>query len=150
MILVDTNILVRVADPISTDCKATRLALKLLRGGGNLPVIARQSVYEFWAVATRPAGRPPMGSNGLGMSANRADQWLDYILRTLTIIDDPKDLMERWRNLVRNYNVTGMKSHDARLVAIMQGYGIADILTFNTADFKRFNGINLIDPRSVK
>ncbi|HUO09755.1 MAG TPA: type II toxin-antitoxin system VapC family toxin [Phycisphaerae bacterium] len=146
MILVDTNVLLRIADPISSDCKPARASIKTLRHRGVELVIARQTIYEFWAVATRPAGKPPLGSNGLGMSANSADQWLSYALRAVKVLPDPADLPNRWRTIVRSFNVLGIKSHDARLVAVMQAYNITQLLTFNTADFKRFHFITTLDP----
>lgn len=115
MILVDPNVLLRVADPVSSDCPVARNALKTLRRRGTRLVIAAQSLYEFWSVATRPAGRPPAGANGLGMSAASADQWLGYILRTVRLLPEHSDLSARWRSLVLDFNVLGARSHDARL-----------------------------------
>ena len=149
MILVDTNVLLRIADPVAADCLPARTANRALRARGRILVITPQNLYEFWAVATRPAGKPPHGPNGLGMSANRADQWLGYVLRTFALMPAPPDLHIRWRALVRTYNVTGIKAHDARLVAAMQAHNITDLLTFNAQDFKRFSGISLLNPRAI-
>jgi len=149
MILVDTNILLRMADPVSSDCQPSRRAVRLLRQRGKTLAIAPQALYEFWAVATRAAGAPPRGSNGLGMSANRADLWIGYVLRTFFLLPDHEDLPARWRVLVRTFNITGIKSHDARHVAAMQTHNLTEILTLNTKDFKRFPGITLLDPQSI-
>jgi predicted nucleic acid-binding protein len=40
-------------------------------------------------------------------------------------------------------------THDAHLVAVMQVYSVAHILTFNTGHFKRFPGITVLDPLSI-
>ena len=149
MILVDTNILLRLADPISADCAPARKAVQMLRQRGHVLAIAPQVLYEFWTVATRPAGKPPLGSNGLGMSANRADQWLGYVLRVFQLLPDHADLHVRWRALVRTFNITGVKAHDARHVAAMQGHNLTEILTLNIQDFKRFPNITLLDPRAI-
>ncbi len=42
--------------------------------------------------------------------------------------------------------VTGVKVHDARLVAAMKTYGIGRILTFNKDDFRRYPDIEIITP----
>ncbi len=44
------------------------------------------------------------------------------------------------------YRVSGKNAHDARLVAVMKPHGITRILTFNAADFARFEGIEAIHP----
>ena len=58
------------------------------------------------------------------------------------------DRFDRWHNLVKTLGIKGLKSHDARLVAAMQTYGIAQLLTFNAGDFKGFP-IAIVDPNSV-
>ena len=50
--------------------------------------------------------------------------------------------------LGRSERLVIVKSHDARLVAAMQTYGSARILTFNANDFKGYP-ITIIDPASV-
>jgi predicted nucleic acid-binding protein len=149
MILVDTNVLLRLGDPVSSDCRPARAATAALRQRGERLVIAAQSLYEFWSVATRPPGKPPQGVNGLGMSVSRADQWLGYVLRTFELLPDHPELTARWRDLVRTHNVVGAKSHDARLAAAMQVHQIGELLTFNGADFNRYAFVRVIDPHKV-
>jgi predicted nucleic acid-binding protein len=45
--------------------------------------------------------------------------------------------------------VSGKKSHDARLVAVMNTQNITRVLTFNTDDFARYPGITAIHPRDL-
>jgi predicted nucleic acid-binding protein len=149
MILVDTNVLLRLGDVVSSDCQPARAATMALRRRGERLAIAAQSLFEFWAVATRAPGKPPQGLNGLGMSVARADQWLGYVLRTFELLPDHPDLSVRWRNLVRTYNVIGAKSHDARLAAAMQVHQIGEILTFNGGDFGRYGFVRVVDPHQV-
>ena len=49
------------------------------------------------------------------------------------------------------FGVSGVKVHDARLVALMLANDILQILTFNAADFQRYQvlGIRAIDPGEV-
>jgi hypothetical protein len=44
--------------------------------------------------------------------------------------------------------VQGVKVYDARLVAIMTVYAVESVLTFNTADFKRYSNITALHPSS--
>ena len=41
---------------------------------------------------------------------------------------------------------SGKLAHDAHLVAVMQVYGITEILTLNGVDFRRFPGIAVREP----
>jgi predicted nucleic acid-binding protein len=50
---------------------------------------------------------------------------------------------------VAAHGVLGAKVHDAWLAAAMKAHGIAQVLTFNVADFARFERIESVDPRSV-
>ena len=54
-----------------------------------------------------------------------------------------------WENLVLNYQCRGKVAHDTRLVAAMTVHGLTSILTFNGADFARYPGILVLDPRTV-
>ena len=44
------------------------------------------------------------------------------------------------------HGVSGKKTHDARLVAAMTVHRIDHILTFNTDDFARYTGIQVLHP----
>ena len=65
--LLDTNILLYVANPQAREHGAARGAVARLLGGDVQPVVAAQTIFEFWSVATRPAN-----ANGLGWSVVRA------------------------------------------------------------------------------
>jgi predicted nucleic acid-binding protein len=45
--------------------------------------------------------------------------------------------------------VSGRQTHDAHLVAVMKVHGVARILTFNLADFRRYSGIQALDPSQL-
>jgi len=49
---------------------------------------------------------------------------------------------------VVDFEVSGVKVHDARIVAAMLVHKISHILTFNTKDFSRYSGICItaVDP----
>ena len=66
MILLDTNLLIRMTRPLDPQCGVARAAINSYRARGDRLVIVPQNLYEFWAVATRLPGPPPSGGNGLG------------------------------------------------------------------------------------
>jgi len=142
MILVDTNIFVRLCRKDDVDRPVARRAITW-HGLEDERVVMPQNIYEFWVVATRPIDK-----NGLGMNSERAFTWLSYIKRTCRILPDPPGIFEQWEHLVRTYKTLGKSAHDARLVAAMQLYGVQSILTFNSDDFIRY-GVSIIDPRSL-
>jgi predicted nucleic acid-binding protein len=148
MILLDTNVLTRItrsSDPLAA---MTRVAIHALFTRGERLVIVPQNLYEFWAVATRRPGGPPSGQNGLGMTTAQAGLWLRFFRRRFTLLPDREELPALWQSLVETHAVTGFRSHDFRLVAAMQSYGITRLLTFNAADFRGLP-LAVVDPASV-
>ena len=92
MILLDTNLLVRMTRPSDPHCSVARAAIQTLRGRGERLIIVPQNLYEFWAVATRPVGAPPAGGNGLGMTPAQAAQWLRFFQRHFAFLPDHDQL----------------------------------------------------------
>ncbi len=148
MILVDTNLLIRMTRSHDPQAGVARAAIQTLLGRRERLIIVPQNLYEFWAVATRPPGSPPAGRNGLGMTAGQAGHWLRFFRRRFTLLPDREELSTLWQELVERHNVMGFRAHDVRLVAAMQSYGISRLLTFNAADFRGFPVMTL-DPASV-
>ncbi|HKF46550.1 MAG TPA: hypothetical protein VKB38_04280 [Terracidiphilus sp.] len=65
--LLDTNILIRLMQPHSAQAGVALRALEALRLAGENLNIDSQNLFEFWVVATRPAGE-----NGLGLTIEQA------------------------------------------------------------------------------
>jgi predicted nucleic acid-binding protein len=143
-VLVDTNILLRSAQPNHPLCpQATQAVSKLLRE--RIAVFfCSQNIAEFWNVATRPAE-----VNGLGFSQGEVLQEISSIESLLTLLPDIPTIYPVWKQLVREYGVQGVKVYDARLVAVMSVYAVDSILTFNVADFQRYGGVNTLQPAAV-
>ncbi len=144
--LLDANVLLRHTDATSAHHATARQSLaKLATSGARLCIVA-QSLFEFWAVATRP-----LENNGLGLTSGVVEQHLAAFLSVLEYLPE-KRLFNEWRRLVVAYDVKGLPSHDARLVAAMKVHGIAHLLTFNGAHFRRFEageGITVLDPANT-
>jgi predicted nucleic acid-binding protein len=145
MILLDTNLLIRMTRPLDPQCAVARAAIQACRGRGERLIVVPQNLYEFWAVATRPPGAPPAGGNGLGMTPARAGHWLRFFRRRFMLLPDRADLSDLWQGLVETHAVTGFRAHDVRLVAAMQSYGITRLLTFNVAHFRGLP-VTVLDP----
>lgn len=143
--LVDTNILVRLAVPSDPRHLSARRAVEALLAEEGL-YAASQNFIEFWNVATRPVEK-----NGLGLTITTADQVLRSFEQAFSRLPEPAEIYDRWRDLVVRFGVSGTRVHDTRLVAIMLVNDIVRILTFNAADFRRYEvlGIRAIDPDEV-
>ncbi len=141
--LLDANILLRHTDATSAQHATARGALATLAGRGARLCIVAQSLFEFWAVATRPPE-----SNGLGLAPVDVARHLADFQTTLEYLPEAP-LLGEWSRIVTAYGVIGKPSHDARLVAAMKVHGLTHLLTFNGAHFRRFEaseGITVVDP----
>jgi predicted nucleic acid-binding protein len=140
MILLDTNIALRLADSTHKLHAVASTAIAALRSRGEIFCIVPQIIYEFWTVATRP-----LAVNGLGLSV--ADCKLEVTkLKGLVFLPDQPSLFAEWETLVTIHLCMGKAAYDARLVAAMRTHGLTQILTFNIADFRRYPGVTVIDP----
>jgi predicted nucleic acid-binding protein len=143
-VLLDTNILVRLAlhaDPLHATARA---AVTALQHRGETLHLVPQNLYEFWVVATRP-----VVVNGLGFTAGQAAAELARLQTLFALLPDTPAMFTQWQQLVTTHNVLGKNAHDARLVAAMLVHGVSHLLTFNVADFSRFPGIAVLDPAIV-
>jgi predicted nucleic acid-binding protein len=143
-IVLDSNILLRLAEPRHSFHNQVRGAIQSLNASGHRVVLLPQIVYEFWAVATRT-----VQANGLGLTAANADQLIESFIRRISVMRDERGVLERWRELCRRYKVTGVKSHDTRIVAAMMRHGIRKLLTTNASDFTRYSEVDVITPDSI-
>lgn len=142
--LVDTNVLLRSAQPShSMHADAVRAVGELLARGELLSIIP-QNVIEYWAVATRP-----VEANGLGLSVTDTVNELTRLKGIFQVLPDTPAIFTEWESLVSRHAVKGKEAHDARIVAAMLAHKISNLLTFNTGDFKRYTEINSVDPRDI-
>ena len=135
-VLVDTNILLRRIQPDHAQHAPAIDSVVRLLASGELVYFTWQNFSEFWNVMTRP-----ITANGLGFSAAFAMREVGKIETVLALLPDSPAAYEELKHLVTTHAVSGVKVHDARLVALQ-------ILTFNTDDFIRF-GIEVLHPSAV-
>jgi predicted nucleic acid-binding protein len=143
-ILLDTNVLCRLAERGHSHHAVAESAVTKLRKNQHELCLVPQVLYEYWVVVTRP-----IPENGLGMTPADVDRAIDFCLDQFTLLRDERGVFSLWRALVRQYDVKGKSAHDARLVAAMKRHGLERLLTFNVADFRRYEGIELLDAQSV-
>jgi hypothetical protein len=117
--LADTNIYLRLV---------SKAVASLLQAGNTL-LIASQSVYEFWAVATRP-----VAANGLGWSTQQTRSVVDWLTTEFELVPDSPDAYMHWLELVTTHSVSGKPTH---------------LLNSNGIDFNWYTEINAVHPSEV-
>lgn len=141
--LIDTNLLLRIAD---TDCELHELAshsLAELTARKEMLFVSGQTFYELWVTATRPVDK-----RGLGWTEEAAGELLDKVEKRFLRLEDPAGMLKEWLRIVQTHHITGLKAHDMRLVAYARLHRIPRIFTFNTDDFKAVSSeITVVHPR---
>lgn len=109
-------------------------------------MIVPQCLVEFWNVASRP-----IQANGLGLPLPIVHQEVRRLKQFFPLLLDSSPMYAAWEQIATIFGVQGKQVHDARLVAAMQVHGITHILTFNTADFLRYQplGITVVHPADI-
>lgn len=143
--LLDTNLLLRLANTGDAQHQVASTALKVLYSRRAVICIVPQVVHEFWVAATRPKER-----NGLGYSPIEAANTILQWAHVFKLIEDAPEIHSVWFDLVQRYSVSGKPAHDARLVAAMIKHKIDRLLTFNDADFKRYTEIIAESPLAIQ
>ncbi len=143
-ILLDSNLLLRIATPADARHQEALQAIILLKQQGHRLVIVPQNLYELWCVATRSPN-----ANGLGLTVDQAEELVERFLRLFHLLRDERAIYEHWQALVTQYQVASTKSFDTRLVAAMKRHGITHLLTLNARDFRRYAEIVVLEPQGV-
>jgi hypothetical protein len=115
MILVDTNILLRIAQRGHAHRQPALDAIGLLtvREAEHF-AIAPQSLYEMYVVCSRPAV-----VNGFGMTPQRTHAEVTSARALFQLLTETPQVYPIWEGLVAKYAVSGKRAHDTRLVAMM-------------------------------
>ncbi len=142
--LLDTNIILRLAEPKHPMYPLALNGLSYLTRNHHEYFIIHQNLIEFWRTCTRPKDK-----NGLGMTIEKANIELTKLEQLFPVLPDCQEIYPQWRNLVIKYKVKGVNVHDARLVAAMLVHNLTHILTFNSDDFKRYSEITIVNPKNI-
>jgi predicted nucleic acid-binding protein len=111
--LVDSNLLVRLANRADIDYFTARNAIFVLRSQGDALHTSPQNLIEFRNVATRP-----LDTNGLGLAPNVVEKQATLYERLFPILPETPEIYPAWKTLVQAAGVVGKQVHDARLVAV--------------------------------
>ena len=131
MSVIDTNVLVHSTNPASPDHVRARAALTRLRAEGSV-AITRQILREYLSVTTRPQS----WSRALTLAEATSDT--DAFIRRFAVLEDGPPVWNELMMLTQTFAFGGKQMHDANIVATMLAHGETRLLTFNTADFRRF------------
>ena len=143
-VLLDTNILLRLANAAAPTHAVVRDAVLKLDAAGHQLCVVPQCAYEYVAVATRP-----VGVNGLGVDPYTAAAEVSTWPTRFTLLPDDLDVFRSWLALLGTHPSPGKKSPDARLAAAMIRHGVGRVLTFNGKDFARYPIVTAVDPNAV-
>lgn len=145
--LLDSGILLRLANPQDARHREVRSAVTLL-GDREEPLhIATQNIAEFCNVISRP-----IENNGLGKPPQEALRFVQEDIEPICAVLIETDFSYyEFKRLVATYSVIGKQVHDARLVAMMLSWQIESILTLNSRDFQRYEpeGIKIVTPAEL-
>lgn len=143
-ILLDTNILTRLAQPGHIQHRTAMTAVRTLTERQDDLCLVPQNLYEFWVVSTRPAEE-----NGLGLTVAETKKRCSEAEQAFMVLEETPDFRSEWVRLVLQYEVKGKAAHDARLVAAMKIHAITAVLTFNTTHFARYTDIVVLSPAAL-
>jgi predicted nucleic acid-binding protein len=146
--LLDTSILIRLANRSDPAYPAADRAVAELHLRGELLHITPQNLIEFRNVATRPAA-----VNGLDLSTAEAEAKAADFEALFPMLPETPDVFPAWKALVGAAKVIGKQVHDARLVAVCHVHAVSHVLTFNVAHFAPLGGfgpgVAVVHPGSV-
>lgn len=143
-ILIDTNILMRIAQPKSPQHEEALAAVDALYSASHELCLVPQVIYEYWAAATRP-----VDDNGLELTTLQVQAAVEILLKNYTLLPDDSGIYTLWYDLVSKHQVDGKQAHDARFVAAMLRHGLTEFLTYNKRHFIRFNAIRTYVPADI-
>ncbi len=137
---VDTNVLVNSRIATAPDHKNARISLERAFQDSEPLRISRQVIREYLSVVTRPQ------SWSITISRVEALEDVGRLIGSFEILEDGPLVTEKLVDLCREVLVGGQQIHDANIVATMLAHGEHRLLTFNSADFRRYSDrIDLVD-----
>lgn len=92
--LVDTNILLRSAEPSHSMYPDATNATAILRSQGEQLCIIPQNLIEFWNVYTGPIDK-----NGLGLTIKEAEAEVNRLKELFVLLIDEERIYSEWERL---------------------------------------------------
>lgn len=132
---VDTNVLIYFNRPNMPQHMLAQSALARLQAEESPLWISPQILREYLAAATR------LQASGATLSMADAIVDVQDFRLAFNVTDDSPDTFDCLLSLLAVHPGAGKQVHDANLVASMLNHGINHLLTFNVADFRRFDKI---------
>lgn len=142
--LLDTNIILRFSNSSDSQHELVANAVATILAVGDECYLAPQVLIELWVVATRP-----IDVNGLGWSTMYTSNVIKQLMHRFPIAEELPQLFLTWLETVSTYQISGKRTHDARIVALMKTASITHILTLNPSDFSNIPDITVVHPRNL-
>ncbi len=137
---IDANVLVKSRILRAPDHDIARARLEHALQSPEPVRISRQVVREYLSVVTRPQTQP------IAITREDALDDVNRLISSFEVLEDGPVVTESLIALCREVSVGGRQIHDANIVATMLAHGERRLLTFNTADFRRYGDrIELVD-----
>jgi predicted nucleic acid-binding protein len=142
--LLDTNIILRFADTRSSEYEIINNSIfQILLQGGQC-FITPQVLIEFWVVATRP-----LAVNGLGWTPEETERAVQMLINQFEWLEETPDVFPIWLSLAKTHRISGKRTHDLRIQAVVLAHNISHLLTLNPKDFVEVEGITIVHPNSI-
>ena len=129
---IDTNILVKSRILEAPDHDIARARLERAFRNQEPMRISRQVLREYLSVVTRPQSWP------IPITRDDALDDVKRLMDAFEILEGGPVVTDLLIELCREVSVGGRQIHDANIVATMLAYGEGRLMTFNTADFRRY------------
>ena len=129
---IDTDVLVKSRILEAPDHDIARARLERAFRSQEPMRISRQVLREYLSVVTRPQSWP------IPITRDDALDDVKRLMDAFEILEDGPVVTDLLIELCREVSVGGRQIHDANIVATMLAYGDGRLMTFNTADFRRY------------
>jgi len=107
----------------------------------NIIYITSQIMREVLVILTKKSKTKLLGKP---LSIQTAIKQIEYILKFVPVLFETEESNKKLRNLINKYNITGLKIHDANIIAIAETNKIYGILTNNPKDFNYSRKVKII------
>lgn len=124
--LLDTNILLRSRDIASPDYNLVDHTIRYLISNNHRCFITSQVLIEFWVVATRQ-----LAVNGFGWTPDETERTLQMLINQFEWLEETPDIFRLWFSLATTHKISGKRTHDLRIQAVLLAHNISHILTLN-------------------